>query len=139
MKGGHNQTPLLTPHKSINEVLRELKEEGDDPTQQELGLGEEEFLLGQEFVIPDSQRSKVSFTHDADKTPEERLRRERQDFQSERIDNMDEEQYLSFHQCRLANFLSRGKHLLCDWLKLLVDSFEKKDLEIFSYVLRITL
>jgi hypothetical protein len=32
MKGGQTQTPLLTPHKSINEVLRELKEEGDDPT-----------------------------------------------------------------------------------------------------------
>ena len=46
---------------------------------------------------------------------------------------------MAFHQCRLANFLSRGKHLLCDWLKINVEILEKKDLEVFSYVLRVIL
>lgn len=52
---------------------------------------------------------------------------------------MDEDEYLAFHQCRLANLLSRGKHLLCHWLDLHVELIDKKDLEIFAYVLRVIL
>jgi hypothetical protein len=52
---------------------------------------------------------------------------------------MDEEQYMAFHQCRLTNFLTRGKPLFCDWLHLAIDHIDKKDIEVFSYVLRIIL
>ena len=52
---------------------------------------------------------------------------------------MTESEYLSFQQCRLANFITRGRHLLCDWLRLNQDSVERKDLELFAYLLRVLL
>jgi len=46
---------------------------------------------------------------------------------------------MQFHQCRLTNFLTRGKPLLCEWLDLSLDCIDRKDIEVFSYVLRIIL
>lgn len=52
---------------------------------------------------------------------------------------MSEQDYLLFHQCRLANLVSRGKHVLCQWLDLNVELLPKKDLEVFAYALRVVL
>ena len=74
----------------------------------------------------------------SDRVKEER--REKEEFQVARVEGMDMREYLEFNQCRQTNFLSRGKHLLCTWLHLNVDSFDKKSsLELFAYVLRIML
>jgi hypothetical protein len=52
---------------------------------------------------------------------------------------MSQSEYLSFYQCRLTNFLSRGRHLICEWLQLQQERVDPKDLEVFSYILRVIL
>ncbi|CDW86766.1 UNKNOWN [Stylonychia lemnae] len=141
------QTPQLLQHKSMSEVLKELKEENPDEDEEDkpedMIFGEELHLLDHVPQSAQNQDTGVMHAHytisEQDKNLAEERRKERLEFQSNRITTMDQDEYLAFHQCRLANFLSRGKHLLCHWLDLNVDLFDKKDLEIFSYVLRIIL
>jgi hypothetical protein len=64
-------------------------------------------------------------------------RRERDLFQAARTVNMGEGVYLAFNQCRQTNF--RGRQLLCDWLQLAHDQLDRKDLEVFAYLLRVLL
>ena len=45
----------------------------------------------------------------ADYMASEQSRKERNIFQQERVEQMDEQAYLAFQQCRLANFMSKGK------------------------------
>ncbi len=52
---------------------------------------------------------------------------------------MTETEYLSFQQCRLANFLSKGKQVLGDWLRLSLSNIDRKNLELFAYLLRVLL
>ena len=52
---------------------------------------------------------------------------------------MTEWDYLAFQQCRLANFLSKGRQVFCDWLSLNLTSVDRKELELFAYLLRVLL
>jgi hypothetical protein len=50
---------------------------------------------------------------------------------------MDEQAYLAFQQCRLANFMSKGKQAFVDWLNLDGILIDRKDLDLFAYLLRV--
>lgn len=52
---------------------------------------------------------------------------------------MNQQEYLAFNQCRQTNFLSRGRNMVCEWLQLKIDLIDKKDLEVFAYLLRVLL
>jgi len=52
---------------------------------------------------------------------------------------MTQQEYLAFHQCRLTNFLSKGKPLFGEWLQLKLSVIPFKDLELFAYLIRVLL
>eukprot|EP00347_Sterkiella_histriomuscorum_P019782 403340312 len=142
------QQPGLQQHKSMSEVLKELKEENDQDEEEQKS---EDMVMCEDLNIIEHTTSSANFVdnnnpqnHNMNLTEQDMLifeerRKEKLSFQNLRIQEMDEDEYLAFHQCRLANLLSRGKHLLCHWLDLNVELIEKRDLEIFAYVLRIML
>ena len=66
-------------------------------------------------------------------------RAEKKKFQEERIQSLNSEEYLAFHQCRLTNFLQRGKSTLLDWLKIDKSQAETKNVELFAYLMRVLL
>jgi len=66
-------------------------------------------------------------------------RKEKLEFQNKRTQLMDDEEYMQFQQCRSTNFLTRGRKDFCNWLHIKQNSFNKNDLNLFAYLLRVIL
>lgn len=95
--------PVLNSHKSMSEVLKELKEENQGEEEEH----SEDLVIGEELHILEHTTSSGNFVDNSvnahytiteqDKSNAEDRRKERLEFQNVRISTMDEDEYLAFH------------------------------------------
>lgn len=99
--------PSLQHHRSIQDVLNELKEEGDGVKEEE--SEEVTFTKSSLKGLTVMSEKPMGAKSGLEFLSSDQFRKERSLFQQARSEAMTEQDYLAFQQCRLANFLSKGR------------------------------